>query len=164
MMGTRSVVGYIGRDGVGMATYVAMDGYPTGVGGNLLENWDDVESLGRLIGGGALSTIVGSSFPDTVAMLDKYYDGRWVEGSSFSQRVYYLGGSNEYPVDLEGSEGFFGRKWPWDIEFIYVLTPDGWLGCTCNMHEEDAPHDPRPVSYMVADYRRALDLREKQAG
>ena len=158
-MATCSVVGFIGRDGVGEVTYVAADGYPTGVGRVLLENFVDAESVKRLLEHGMIEDLGVSEIADVIALQDRHYEHRWVEGSSRRHRVFYRRGSSDtFPIDLEPVAGFFDREWPRAAAYIYVLTPDGWLGCACLMHKRGERHEPTPLAYLVEEGRKQEEL------
>ena len=68
-MSTNSLVGYLNEDGTVVTSYVHYDGYATGVGEMLLENYNS-EELAR-----ELATTLGyaSSLSETVA---KSHEGR----------------------------------------------------------------------------------------
>jgi len=102
-MATRSTIGYVTEDGKVRGTYCHFDGYPAGVGRELLENYHTPEAVEALVQYEISSLNVGDGFPEYI---DNEVDGPY----TWSSPVSFL---NDF--DLFGSE------------YSYLLTEDGWL-------------------------------------
>ncbi len=110
-MATRSVIGYIQEDGSFIGSYCHYDGYPSGVGLNLLKmSSDDIKTMvtAGIIKGG-IRAINSPSLDDV-----EYFDEGWPEACR---------------TQLPGGE-----------EYDYVLDTDGSLSCTDN-EGNDIPQD-----------------------
>ena len=148
-MGTRYILGIMGRDGKGVATFGKSDGYPTGVGRGIMENWDDAEKLEAVIRGGEIASFAVTYFPDTIESLSQWHEMRMIMGTEKEVPVFYFReGSGEFPMELSRETGFFELEWAWDIEYVYLMTPDGLMGKW--MWGEDAR--VLPVTQMISDY------------
>jgi len=110
-MATRSVIGYIQEDGSFLGVYAHYDGYPSGVGSNLLKmNPDDIKTMvtaGIMKGG-----IRAINSPDLAEV--EYFEEHWPEACR---------------TQLPGGE-----------EYDYILDTDGSLTCT-DSQGNDIPQD-----------------------
>ena len=110
-MATRSVIGYIQEDGSFIGSYCHYDGYPSGVGLNLLMmSSDDIKTMvtAGIIKGG-IRSIYGSDLAGV-----EYFDESWPEARR---------------TQLPGGE-----------EYDYILDTDGTLTCT-DRQGNDIPQD-----------------------
>jgi hypothetical protein len=110
-MATRSVIGYIQADGSYIGCYCHYDGYPSGVGLNLLKmNPEDIKTMvtAGIIRGG-IRAINSTSLDDV-----EYFNEVWPEARR---------------TQLPGGE-----------EYDYILDTDGSLTCT-DRDGNDIPQD-----------------------
>jgi hypothetical protein len=96
-MATRSVIGYMQADGSFIGCYCHYDGYPSGVGSNLLKmNTEDIRTMvtaGIMKGG--IRAING---PDLAEV--EYFHEHWPE----AKRTQLPGGEEyDYIMDIDGS-------------------------------------------------------------
>jgi hypothetical protein len=96
-MATRSVIGYMQADGSYIGCYCHYDGYPSGVGLNLLMmNPEDIKTMvtAGIIKGG-IRSIYGSDLAGV-----EYFDETWPE----ARRTQLPGGEEyDYILDTDGS-------------------------------------------------------------
>ena len=165
-MSTEAIIGYMDRNGEGTATLISLDGYPTGVGQALLDNWDDMAKAKSLIEQGQLIAIVGN--PERYPK--RAYSGLGrivrVEGTDRLVSVLYLDEAeldsrydgllwpsgvprDRWPVRLDRAGGFFERDWQSAAQYLYLLTPDGWFGKPRPWHDRDV----KPVHTLIEEYR-----------
>ena len=102
-MATRSTIGYVTEDGKVRGTYCHFDGYPAGVGRELLENYHTPEAVEALVQYEISSLDAGEGVPEYLA---SEVDGPY----TWSSPATFL---NDF--DLFGSE------------YSYLLTEDGWV-------------------------------------
>ena len=110
-MATRSVIGYMQADGSFIGCYCHYDGYPSGVGSNLLKmHAEDIRTMvtAGIIRGG-IRAINSPSLEDV-----EYFNETWPEAKR---------------TQLPGGE-----------EYDYILDTDGYLTCT-DRSGEDIPKD-----------------------
>ena len=102
-MATRSTIGYVTPSGRVRGTYCHFDGYPAGVGRELLENYHTPEAVEALVQYEISSLDAGDGVPE-------YIDNDVDEPYVWSGPVSFL---NDF--DLFGTE------------YAYLLTEDGWV-------------------------------------
>ena len=122
-MATRARIGIENQDGSITTSYHHWDGYPAGLGFNLISHWDNPETLAEAIALGDAShcgKTIGNKI-DFDCRQDGYYD----------QNVYYGRDRGETGVDpiiydtYAVFEKCFLRKTPAGEDFAYVLRLDG---------------------------------------
>ena len=156
-MGTRSIVGYMNRDGSGAATFVGLDGYPTGLGMVLLRNWDDPDLVTPLVDGGNIVAVFDKNDdPDLLQHYADRFDAVAQDGTDGARQVIYLKREHHtFPVPLDRQSGFFERVWAEDIEYLYLHTPDGWLARPLTWEDTSV----RPIPLLVDDYNNLMTTR-----
>ena len=129
-MSTRSIVGYVDRDGYGNASYVHDDGYPAGgVGETLMKHWQDWGKVRQLVDGG---------------------DMRSIAGRTELEEIEHYNDNDFYPVALTPDKpSFFDMDWQdiGDVRYVYLFTPDGWFGRASGRHGGQVV----PILHMVED-------------
>ena len=137
-MATRARIGIENQDGSITTSYHHWDGYPAGLGFNLISHWDNPETLAAAIALGDAShwgKTIGNKI-DFDCRQDGYYD----------QNVYYGRDRGETGVDpiiydtYAVFEKSFLRKTPAGEDFAYVLRLDGtWT--QIDVYSKEVKHD-----------------------
>jgi hypothetical protein len=97
-MSTRSTIAIQNQDGTVRACYVHWDGYPSGVGADLLKDFDTPEKINARLDKG-----------DGSSLYDGFYGEDDTDAKVFSDDVHYLKQS----------------KWGW-IEYQYLFKDGDW--------------------------------------
>jgi hypothetical protein len=112
-MGTRSRIGIEGEDGTVTSVYCHWDGYPEGVGAELLAHYNSAERAVELMKHGDLSSINGPDFAP--------------EGAHGGGTVAYSRWRNDdCPPRVDASRDAYYGPDDWDIEYLYLYGPRGW--------------------------------------
>ena len=113
-MSTRSRIGIEGEDGTVRSVYCHFDGYPTGVGAELLQYWNSAERAVALLEYGDLSSVDGPDFAPV--------------GSRNGGTVAYSRWRGETDVDArtDPSRADYRREGDFAIEYYYLYGPRGW--------------------------------------
>ena len=137
-MATRARIGIELTDGSVITSYHHWDGYPAGLGFNLVSHWDNPETLLQAIRLGDAShwgKTIGEKI-DFDCRDDNYY----------KQNVYYGRDRGESNVDAKAYDSYavfekcFLRNTPCGEEFAYILRQDGtWT--QIDVYGEKITHD-----------------------
>ncbi len=111
-MTTRAIVGKVDRQGNGRAIYLGHGGYPDQAGARLLQHYSDERTIHQLIGLGSVAWL--ETTPEETITYFCHRRQLWM-----NCQPYAFGG---------GTERFFADYWSPSPEWLYVWTPDGWLG------------------------------------
>ena len=112
-MSTRSRIGIEGEDGRVTSVYCHWDGYPEGVGKQLLLHWNSAERAVELQQHGDLSLIDGPEFAP--------------EGATQGGVVAYSRWRNEdCPPRTDESRARYRQPDDWYIDYFYLYGPRGW--------------------------------------
>jgi outer membrane protein assembly factor BamA len=139
-MSTNARIGIENADGSITTSYHHWDGYPAGLGFNLVENWADEDLLGAAIALGDAShwaDTIGEKIDfDQFPRSDAYY----------AQNVYYArdrGETGVGPITYDTYEVFekcFLRRTPCGEEYAYILRLDGsWT--QIGVYQKEVKHD-----------------------
>ncbi len=139
-MATRARIGIENEDGSITTSYHHWDGYPAGLGFNLVNNWADEDLLGAAIALGD-----ASHWADTIGSKTDF-DCR--DDNYYKQNVYYNRDRGEdwnhvKPIVYNTYEVFekcFLRNTPCGEDYAYVLRLDGtWT--QINEYHKEVKHD-----------------------
>jgi hypothetical protein len=156
-MSTNARIGIENADGSITTSYHHWDGYPAGLGFNLVENWADEDLLGAAIALGDAShwaDRIGEKIDfDQFPRSDSYY----------AQNVYYKRDRGETGVDAivydsyEVFEKCFLRRTPCGEEYAYVLRLDGtWT--QISVYAKEIKHDAEDsIREAKAAMQRMID-------
>ena len=156
-MATRARIGIENADGSILTSYHHWDGYPAGLGFNLVNNWADEDLLGAAIQLGDAShwaDRIGEKIDfDQFPRSDSYY----------AQNVYYKRDRGETGVDAivydsyEVFEKCFLRRTPCGEEYAYVLRLDGtWT--QISVYAKEIKHDAEDsIREAKAAMQRMID-------
>ena len=121
-----AIIGRVDRQGDGHAIYLGRHGSPKQAGTTLLRHYSDPEPIHRLIRLGAVARLEPAP-EDSIT----YFHHRR-EPWRYCQPYPFQG----------GTQWFFANYWSPAPEWLYVWTPDGWLGSA-------AMPGPPPQSYYA---------------
>lgn len=117
-MSTRCLIGLETSDGKCRAIYCHFDGYPTGVGFELVRNYTTAKQVENLIALGDMSSL--GKTPDAC---DTYNNEKYDERNA--------------PETFKNRDGYFKSAYERDTEYCYLYTKGTWLySCCRRMHEE----------------------------
>lgn len=143
-MATRSMIGAQNENGTVQAIYVHWDGYPLGVGYNLLNSFNSEELAYALVEGGSLSTLA-TRYPGKVSTLEDIHYQNLMSDDDEDGEEYYSG--EKYFFDsVEGfmAGGFAGE------EFCYLCNLEGdWI--VSEVHSEKTED---LLDRCMTDFRR----------
>ena len=154
-MATRARIGIENEDGSITTSYHHWDGYPSGLGFNLVNHWADEDLLGAAIALGDAShwgTKIGDKI-DFDARGDNYY----------AQNVYYGRDRGESDVGPKAYASYavfekcFLRNTPCGEEYAYVLRLDGtWT--QIGVYQKEVKHDAEDsIREAKARMQRMID-------
>ena len=136
-MATRARIGIELTDGSVITSYHHWDGYPAGLGFNLISHWDDPKVLLQAIRLGD-----ASHWGKRIAPTGEHHFGKPEDGVN----VYYGRDRGESNVDAKAYASYavfeksFLRRTPAGEEFAYVLRKDGtWT--QIDVYGEKVTHD-----------------------
>ena len=151
-MATRARIGIENADGSITTSYHHWDGYPAGLGFNLVTNWNTAEKIAPAIALGdasSWSSEVGTKvdFNDReAAKTQNIYYGRDRGESNVDPKIY-----DTYAV----FEKSFMRRTPAGEQYAYVLRQDGtWT--MINVYGKTVTHNAEDT--IVAAHQRMLEL------
>ena len=154
-MATRARIGIENADGSITTSYHHWDGYPAGLGFNLVNNWNTAEKIAPAIALGDAShwgETIGNKI-DFDARGEGYYD----------QNVYYGRDRGETGVDAITYDSYavfekcFLRRTPAGEEYAYVLRLDGtWT--QISVYHKEVKHDAEDsIRTAKAQMQRLID-------
>ena len=154
-MATRARIGIENADGSILTSYHHWDGYPAGLGFNLVNNWADEDLLGAAIQLGD-----ASHWADTIGSKTDF-DCR--DDNYYAQNVYYGRDRGETDVgpkayaSYEVFEKSFLRNTPCGEEYAYVLRLDGsWTQIA--VYAKEVKHDAEDsIRTAKARMQRMID-------
>ena len=111
-MAIRAIIGKVDRQGNGQAVHLRHDGTADAAGATLLDHYSDAEPIYRLIGSGAIARRAPT--PGNSTTYFRHYNQPWERCRPCAFRG--------------GTDRFFANYWSPGPEWLYVWTPDGWLG------------------------------------
>jgi len=156
-MSTNARIGIENADGSITTSYHHWDGYPAGLGFNLVENWADEDLLA-----GAIALGDASHWADRIGeKID--FDQFPRSDSYYAQNVYYKRDRGETGVDAivydsyEVFEKCFLRRTPCGEEYAYVLRLDGtWT--QISVYAKEIKHDAEDsIREAKAAMQRMID-------
>ena len=156
-MSTNARIGIENADGSITTSYHHWDGYPAGLGFNLVENWADEDLLA-----GAIALGDASHWADNIGeKID--FDQFPRSDSYYAQNVYYKRDRGETGVDAivydsyEVFEKCFLRRTPCGEEYAYVLRLDGtWT--QISVYAKEIKHDAEDsIREAKAAMQRMID-------
>ena len=111
-MASRAIIGKVDRQGNGQAIYLGHDGFPDTAGARLLRQYSEEQTINQLIRLGSVA---------------------WLETSPEESITYFHHRREPWrhcrPYEFHGgTQWFFANYWSPAPEWLYVWTPDGWLG------------------------------------
>jgi hypothetical protein len=118
-MATRSRIGLMLEDGTIKHSYIHYDGYPTGVGQTLVENYSDVEKVEELLSFGDMSYLAPKITPDGIHNFENPEQG---------VTVFYSRDRGETDVDsvITSMDEYRSVKYSSCIDYLYVFTNGNW--------------------------------------
>ena len=147
-MSTNARIGIENADGSITTSYHHWDGYPAGLGFNLVKNWNDPELLA-----GAVALGDASHWADTIGEqidFDQFPRG----DNYYAQNVYYGRDRGETGVEAityktyEVFEKSFLRNTPCGEEYAYILRLDGtWTQIA--VYAKEVKHDAATSIYKA---------------
>jgi hypothetical protein len=149
-MATRARIGIELADGTVRSSYHHWDGYPAGLGYNLVENWNDRDKLMQAIELGD-----ASHWGDRVGEKCDF-DNR--DTIPEGQNVYYgrdRGETGVKPVDFKDVDTFLNEYDVAGEEYAYVLTRDGLWVLNCRY----AKKTYWDAEYEIREQRERLDKK-----
>ena len=158
-MATRARIGIENADGSILTSYHHWDGYPAGLGFNLVNNWADEDLLGAAIALGD-----ASHWADTIGEQIEF--DQFPRGDDYyAQNVYYNRDRSESwehtkPIVYKTFEVFeksFLRNTPCGEEYAYILRLDGtWTQIA--VYAKEVTHDAATSIYQAkAAMQRMID-------
>ena len=154
-MATRARIGIENADGSITTSYHHWDGYPAGLGFNLVNNWADEDLLGAAIALGD-----ASHWADTIGSKTDF-DCR--DDNYYAQNVYYGRDRGETGVDpiiydtYAVFEKCFLRNTPCGEEYAYVLRLDGTWTQIAVYHKEVLHDAEDSIRTAKARMQRLID-------
>ena len=156
-MSTNARIGIENADGSITTSYHHWDGYPAGLGFNLVENWADEDLLA-----GAIALGDASHWADTIGEQIEF-DQFPRSDAYYAQNVYYKRDRGETGVDAivydsyEVFEKCFLRRTPCGEEYAYVLRLDGtWT--QISVYAKEIKHDAEDsIREAKAAMQRMID-------
>ena len=154
-MATRARIGIENADGSITTSYHHWDGYPAGLGFNLVENWADEDLLSAAVALGD-----ASHWADTIGSKTDF-DCR--DDSYYAQNVYYGRDRGETDVGPKAYASYavfeksFLRNTPCGEEYAYVLRLDGtWTQIA--VYAKEVKHDAEDsIRTAKARMQRMID-------
>ena len=147
-MSTNARIGIENADGSITTSYHHWDGYPAGLGFNLVKNWNDPELLA-----GAVALGDASHWADTIGeQID--FDQFPRSDAYYAQNVYYGRDRGETGVEAityktyDVFEKSFLRNTPCGEEYAYILRLDGtWT--QISVYAKEVKHDAAESIYKA---------------
>ena len=136
-MAAPAIIGRVDRQGDGQAIYLGHHGLPNQAGARLLRYYSEAEPIHRLIRLGAIVRLEPAPEESITYFRDRRKPWRHCQPYRFRG----------------GTQWFFANYWSPAPEWLYVWTPDGWLG-------SPAMPGPPPQSYYADS--RALRRADPQ--
>ena len=135
-MGTRCMIGKRTKTGSVSAVFCHYDGYPEGVGAELLTNYDASEKVDALLAGGPMSSL-GPTPEET-----DYYNGE--------DGVETYASIDEYLRVCSKKLGD-GEDWS-DVEYVYLWFNGLWLFAKTNVFNRKPPSLWGTVAQEISRY------------
>jgi len=156
-MSTNARIGIENADGSITTSYHHWDGYPAGLGFNLVENWADEDLLA-----GAIALGDASHWADTIGEQIEF-DQFPRSDAYYAQNVYYGRDRGETGVEAityktyEVFEKSFLRRTPAGEEYAYILRLDGtWT--QISVYAKEIKHDAEDsIREAKAAMQRMID-------
>lgn len=118
-MATRSMIGVQNNNGTIQAIYVHWDGYPLGVGFQLLNSFNSMDLADKLVEGGSLSTLATKT-PAVVSTLDEIHAENPLSDKQEVEEYLFENQDDFFPDSLGNS--YMGE------EFCYLNDENGrWI-------------------------------------